>query len=430
MGQRTKQIKKRVHAAGQRHVKRVKRLAKKPLFTIPFVTFVVLLAVGVTVLVAANGGTPKFQPNNSNIVIVSHDKTQQTVPTRAKTVGELLSKLNIPLNNGDVVEPTQNTPIIGDNFRINVYRAVPVTIVDGASKTFAYSAAQTPRSIVKQAGVQVYPEDDLTLEPTNNFLTDSSIGDRLVINRATPVNVNLFGTPVMVRTHAGTVGDLLKEKGISLGNGDTVQPAASTKLTANLQVFLVRKGKQVVSEQQQIAAPQEVVEDASLSFGTTVVRQQGVPGAKVITYEVELQNGVEISRHVIQEVVTQQPVTQIVARGKAVSIPSDKQAVMALAGISPGNYAYVDYIFSHESGWGPKKGQGNPGSCPPYAPATIPSNLGYGLGQATPGTKMASFGADWKTSAVTQLKWANSYAVSRYGSWSAAYNHKVSSGWW
>jgi uncharacterized protein YabE (DUF348 family) len=430
MGSRTKQFKKRVHAAGQRHVKRVKRLAKKPLFTIPFVTFVVLLAVGVTALVATNGGTPKFQPNNSNIVIVSHDKTQQTVPTRAKTVGELLEKLNITLNSGDVVEPGKTTPIIGDNFRINVYRAVPVTVIDGATKTFTYSAAQTPRSIVKQAGVTVYPEDDLTLAPTQNFLTDSSIGDRLVINRATPVNVNLFGTPVVMRTHAQTVGDLLKEKNISLGDGDSVQPSASTTLTSDMQVFLIRKGKQVVSEQQAIAAPQQVVEDASLSFGTTVVRQQGAAGVKVVTYELDLQNGVEVARRQIQEVVTQQPVTEIIARGKAVSIPSDKQAVMALAGIGSGNYAYVDYIVSHESGWCPTKVQGQSGSCPAYAPATIPTNLGYGLGQATPGTKMATFGSDWKTSAVTQLKWANNYAVSRYGSWAAAYNHKVSAGWW
>lgn len=430
MGQRTKQFKTRVQTAGQRHVKRVKRLAKKPLFTIPFVTFVVLLAIGVTALVAANGGTPKFQPNNSNIVIVSHDKTQQTVPTRAKTVGELLNKLDIVLNSGDVVEPTKSTAIIGDNFRINVYRAVPVTVVDGNNKTFTYSAAQTPRSIVKQAGVTVYPEDDLALEPTQNFLTDSSIGDRLVINRATPVNVNLFGTPVVMRTHAQTVGDLLKEKNISLAAGDSVQPSASTKLTPDMQLFLLRKGKQVVSEQQSIAAPQQVVEDSSLSFGTTVVRQQGTPGVRVVTYEVELQNGVEVSRHQIQEVITQQPVTEVVARGKAVSIPSDKQAVMALAGIGSANYAYVDFIISHESGWCPTKVQGNPGSCPAYAPDTIPTNLGYGLGQATPGTKMASFGADWKTSAVTQLKWANNYAVSRYGSWAAAYNHKVSAGWW
>lgn len=415
MGQRTKQLKSRVHTASKRHVKRVKRLAKKPLFTIPFVTFVVLLAVGVTALVAANGGKPKFQPNNSNIVIISHDKTQQTVPTRAKTVGELLTKLNITLNKGDVVEPTQTTPIIGDNFRVNVYRAVPVTIVDGESKTFTHSAAQTPRSIVKQAGVQVYPEDDLTLEPTQNFLTDSSIGDRLVIERATPVNVNLFGTPVMVRTHAQTVGDLLKEKNISLGNGDTVQPAVTTKLTANLQVFLLRKGKQVVSEQQQIAAPQQVVEDASLSFGTTVVRQQGSPGIKVVTYQVELQNGVEVSRHVIQEVVTQQPVTEIVARGTYFDLSKSKTAVMTAAGIASSSFVYADYIIEHESHWNP---------------AAVNSQGCTGLGQACPGSKLVAACPSWRTDAVCQMKFFNDYAVRRYSTWSNAYNFKKANGWW
>jgi hypothetical protein len=116
-------------------------------------------------------------------------------------------------------------------------------------------------------------------------------------------------------------------------------------------------------------------------------------------------------------------VTQITARGKAVQIPSDKQAVMAAAGIAPGDYAYVDYIISRESGWCPTKMQGQIGYCPPYAPETLPSNLGYGLGQATPGTKMSGFGADWKTSAITQLRWASSYAKGRFGTWEAAYNY-------
>jgi len=50
--------------------------------------------------------------------------------------------------------------------------------------------------------------------------------------------------------------------------------------------------------------------------------------------------------------------------------------------------------------------------------------------QATPGTKMASAGADWLTNPVTQIRWATSYAVGRYGSWAAAYNFKTSRGWW
>lgn len=44
------------------------------------------------------------------------------------------------------------------------------------------------------------------------------------------------------------------------------------------------------------------------------------------------------------------------------------------------------------------------------------SSRAYGLGQATPGTKMAPYGSDWRTSRATQLRWMVAYAVSRYGS--------------
>ncbi|HUS26151.1 MAG TPA: ubiquitin-like domain-containing protein [Nevskiaceae bacterium] len=423
MRKRLRLLKKRSSTGGHQRARRVKRIVRHPLFTIPTATFMILLLLSVVGLITLNGGTPTFRPTDSHIVIVSHDKKEQTVPSRAATVGELLKKINVTLNDGDVVEPAADTPIVEDNFRVNVYRAVPVTVIDGTQKTFAYSAAATPRSIVKQAGVTAYPEDKLELLPTDNFLTDDSIGERVVIQRATPVNVNLYGTPVVMRTHAKTVGDLLKEKNVKLGKDDSVQPAKNTPLATNAQVFLVRKGTQIVTSEVAIDAPQQVVEDASLTFGTTAVRQQGSAGKKVITYAVQLQNGQEVSRQQIQEVVTVQPVTQVVARGKAVQIPSDKQAVMALAGISPGDYAYVDFIISRESGWCPTKLQGHPGVCPPYAPASIPAGIGYGLGQATPGSKMAPFGADWQTSAVTQLKWATSYAKARFGSWGAAYNY-------
>lgn len=410
----------------RRHVRHIKRLAKQPLFTVPFATFMVLLVLTAAGILALNHGTPTFQPSNNHLVIINHDKQQQTVPTRAQTVGQLLQKLNIRLNDGDVVEPSADTPIIGDNFRVNVYRAVPVTIVDGGHKTFTYSAAATPRSIVKQAGIAVYPEDNLVELPADNFLSESSIGERVVIDRATPVNVNLYGTPTLIRTHAKTVGQLLKEKNIHLAKDDTLQPAATTPLTANAQVFIVRKGTQIATVEQVIPAPTQTVEDDSLSFGTSAVRQQGSAGKKLITYQIQLQNGKEVGRTEIQEVVTQQPVTQIVAQGKAVQIPSDKQAVMRLAGIGSSDFAYVDYIVSRESGWCPTKLQGQYGDCPAYPPSSIPAGLGYGLGQATPGSKMAPFGGDWQTSAITQLKWANSYAVSTYGGWGAAYNHWTS----
>jgi uncharacterized protein YabE (DUF348 family) len=400
----------------------LKRVSRHPAFAIPLVTGLFLILLTVVGIVIFNGGSAKLQSTDTHIVIISHDKIEQTVPTRASTVSDVLKRFNIKVNAGDVVEPDANTEIVTDNFRINVYRAVPVTIVDNGHKTFAFSAASTPRSIVKQAGIQVYPEDKLDLVPTDNFLTEASIGERVVISRATPVNVNIYGTPVQMRSRATTVGDLLTERGLKLESKDYVQPDRSTPVTANMQIYLLRQGQKVVTEEATIDMPTEIVEDSNLTFGTTALRQQGQAGKKLITYLIEVKNGKE-ERKVIQEIVTQPVIAQITARGKAVQIPSDKQAVMAAAGIAPGDYPYVDYIVSHESGWCPTKVQGQVGYCPPYAPETVPSGLGYGLGQATPGTKMASFGADWKTSATTQLRWATSYAVGRYGSWGAAYNY-------
>ncbi|MEU6536763.1 transglycosylase SLT domain-containing protein [Streptomyces sp. NPDC047000] len=44
------------------------------------------------------------------------------------------------------------------------------------------------------------------------------------------------------------------------------------------------------------------------------------------------------------------------------------------------------------------------------------SSGAYGLVQALPGSKMASAGGNWKTSAATQIKWGLNYMNSRYGS--------------
>jgi len=431
MRKKFKSQKKRYTVAGIKHVQKLKQIVRrKPLLTIPIATFMVLLLLAMVGFLISSHGQATFRPNNSTVVVISYDKQERTIPTSAKTVGDLVQRLNITLNAGDVVEPSQDTQIAGDNFRINVYRAVPVTIVDGDQKTFTYSAAATPRSIVKQAGVTVYPEDNLNLLPTEDFLTESSVGERVVIDRATPVSVNLYGTPVTLRTHAKTIGTLLKDKNIKLAKDDQVEPAENTPLTSSTQVFVIRKGTQIQTVEQPIDMPVQTIDDDSLSFGTTAVRQQGAAGKKLITYQITLQNGKEVSRAEIQEVVAQAPVTQIVARGTHFDVNSDHGALMTAAGISKSDFPYVDYIVSRESGWCPTKLQGQYGGCPGSPPASIPSGLGYGLGQATPGGKMASAGADWQTNPITQLRWCSGYAVRTYGSWSGAYNHWVANHNW
>ncbi len=420
-------LKKNYAVQHRQKVHLFKRASRHPAVAIPVVTISILLLLTVVGIVALSGGKPQLRSTDTHVVIINHDDIEQTLPTRESTVGAILKRAGVKINHGDVVEPELATEVVSDNFRINVYRAVPVTIVDKGRKIFAYSAAKTPRSIVKQAGIEVYPEDRLDLLPAENFLVEGSIGQRLVVKRATAVNLNLYGTQLNLRTQAETVEGLLKEKNIKLSEGDTVQPAISTRLNSNGQVFVLREGIKIKFAKETIPMPRQIIEDEGLSFGTQVLRQQGTTGKRLVTYQINEKTG---ERRKIQEVIVVEAVPQIIARGKAVKIPGDKRSVMASAGVAQSDYPYVDFIMSHESGWCPTKLQGQIGYCPPYAPASIPSNLGYGIGQATPGSKMAAYGSDWKTNPVTQLKWAKSYVQGRYGTWEKAYNFWQNNHYW
>jgi hypothetical protein len=90
---------------------------------------------------------------------------------------------------------------------------------------------------------------------------------------------------------------------------------------------------------------------------------------------------------------------------------------MRAAGIAESDFSYVEAIINRESGWGVTKwNRAGSGA--------------YGLGQALPATKMAPYGADYMTNPVTQLRWANAYAVNRYGTWAKAYSFWMARHYW
>ncbi len=427
-------FKLRLIKAQRYHLRRVTKASKHP-FAVPLFVFsgLALLTLGGYFLFIPKGAQ---QGPGPLVVIINHDNVQQVVPSTEPTVGKLLNKLRIRLHQGDVVEPNLSTKINQDDFRINIYRAVPVEIVVGSKHIYTFSAATTPRAIATQAGIKLYPEDYVNTVPVNNFINQLAIGEQVIVNRATPVNLNLYGTPLVVRTHATTVGALMSEKHIVLTKQDQVMPTLNTPITANMQIFLIRNGEKLQSITQTIPMPTDIIYDNSLAFGTSAVRQQGSAGQEVITYQDKLQNGVVVGRTQIQTVITVPTVTEIIVEGTNLS---GIQGDMALAGIPPQDYQAVDYIVSHESGWCPTKWQGDIGYCPAtysqqYSPYAL---VGYGLCQSTPAIKMSytneDGGPDWATNPVTQLRWCNWYAhygSSNFDTWQGALNYWMANGNW
>lgn len=413
---------------GYQKANRVSRghLKKRP-FLVPVLGILIgFIVVGIMVL--THGGR-NLRPSSAHVVYVFDQGHRQTISTKAATVGELVNKLPLKLINEDVIEPSLNTEIVEDNFRVNVYRARPVTILDNGRRSVAVTAQKSPRIVAEAAGLSLFAEDKAAFEPGS--VREGIIGEKVVVQRATPVTLNLYGNLNTIRTHTKTVGEMLREKGVRTDTDDTFTPGVETPIAAGMIVSVVKNGIQVATVTEEIAPPIQTIQDDSLSFGATVVRQPGVAGKKIVTYQILVENGAEVSRSVLQSLVVEEPVPQIVARGKAIDINADKTQLMAAAGIAESDFPYVNFIISHESGWCWLKWQGQIGYCPTHYEElhSTSSGFGYGLCQSTPAGKMASAGADYLTNPITQLKWCSGYA-GRYGGWSGAYEFWLSHRWW
>ena len=392
------------HEGSKRHIK------ERPYIVPIFGLILGFIIVGAALL----GGSGKtLRPSDAHVVFLFDKGDRQVIDTKAATVGEMIGKLPLNLIAEDVVEPSLDTPIPEDNFRVNIYRARPVTVVDNSNKIVTLTAQKSPRVVAQNAGLALQSEDLASFD--QGSLREGVIGEKVIVSRATPISLNLYGAQLTAYTQAKTIKEFLVEKQIDLTGGESVQPEEKTPITPNLPVFVLRKDAKIVTSEAPIPPPQQVVNDPSLSFGTTVVRQKGSPGKKVITYILQADSaGKEISRQILHEVKLQDPVPQITARGSTVAVPSDKTGLMSAAGIAPGDHAYANYIISRESNW---------------RPSAANASGAYGLCQALPGSKMVSAGSDWQTNPVTQLRWCSGYA-SRYGGWAGSYNFWLNHHYW
>ncbi|MCD2441881.1 lytic transglycosylase domain-containing protein [Agromyces sp. SYSU K20354] len=100
--------------------------------------------------------------------------------------------------------------------------------------------------------------------------------------------------------------------------------------------------------------------------------------------------------------------------------PSEAQAIArdlmsAQYGWGPAQFGCLVALWNYESGWN--------------VYASNPSGA-YGIPQALPGSKMASAGADWATSARTQIVWGLGYIAGRYSTPCGAWAHVEANGWY
>ncbi len=236
---------------------------------------------------------------------------EKTIVTKARTVREVLKLAKISIDERqDVVEPGLDSEMVAEKYNVNIFRARPITIVDGNKRLKITTAEQTPALIAKAAGLEVFTEDKTTLGKSDNVVVDGA-DVVMKVERASVVNFVLYGKESVVRTHAKTVGELLKDKNITLQKDDTLSVDRSARIVPGMKIELWRNGKQTVTVEEDVKFQTEKVQDANRDLGYREVKQAGENGKKNVTYEIEMKNGVEVSRKEIASVVTKESKKQI-----------------------------------------------------------------------------------------------------------------------
>ncbi|WP_139359889.1 resuscitation-promoting factor [Mycobacterium sp. D16Q16] len=246
------------------------------------------LVAALLVVIGAGGG---YAIAAHKTLTLNVDGNAMTVTTVKSQVSEVLADYGYALSDRDDVAPAKHDSV-SDGDTIVLKRSRPLDIsVDGQGTQQVWTTANTVNDALSQ------------LSMTDTAPTAATRGSRLPLEgmslavvSAKTVQLNDGGVISTPRIAAPTVGALLEATGNPLQQFDTVDPAPSTPVTADMPITVTRIRVSKVTEQAPLAPTPQRIEDAEMNMSRSVVEDPGAPGSQDIVYSVLSVNGRETGR--------------------------------------------------------------------------------------------------------------------------------------
>ncbi len=209
--------------------------------------------------------------NHKNVTIDVNGKILKA-STVTGDVRAVLDSENVDVSDGDLVTPGLGESL-SDGSRVTVRSARQVAlVVDGQSRT-----VDTTKMTVSEL------LDELGIDNSSTTASASAIplsGMELSITSPKSFTLNdgqPDRTPARLTMSAPTVADVLSMRGAPLGKDDIVTPAANTPVTQGMHIDVTRLTTEDVTEEQQVAPTERVIEDPDMDEGTEEVIEAGRP---------------------------------------------------------------------------------------------------------------------------------------------------------
>jgi uncharacterized protein YabE (DUF348 family) len=270
----------------------------------------------------------KAYADGQHLVSVYVDGNKRVIATPASTVGKALDQIGVEVAKGDVVEPNLDTVIDQPIYNVNIYRAMPATIFDDGKKVQVLTGYQSPRQIIVAAGLSSYPEDIVSMQRVDDFNAGGTVGRQIVIDRARPVQVIIAGQVYNFRTQKETVGELLSEKGLAVGADDVMSANLDSPLSAGQRIVVNRLSQTISQGKEAIPFTVQYEYDGNQPVGYTAVKQDGRAGTKLVSFVVDLKDGAETGRRLLEEKVLEPAVVKVVVKGSKVDPVGDNALLL------------------------------------------------------------------------------------------------------
>ncbi|WP_308050678.1 ubiquitin-like domain-containing protein [Streptomyces sp. TRM72054] len=255
------------------------------------------------------GGTSAFVAEDKAVEL-NVDGEPRRLHTFADDVGELLAEEGVEVGARDVVEPAPGTEL-GSGDEIAVHYGRPVRLTLDGQRREVWTTARTVEGALRQLGVRAEGAY-LSISRSQRI---GRAGLALDVRTERSVTVMADGRARVIRTNAATVGEAVREAGITLRGQDTtsVPPDSFPRDGQTVTVLRITGGKEIREEQ----IPFEVrrIQDATVLKGTEVVERAGQPGLRRVTYSVRTVNGVREKPRRLGSEVVREPTAQIVKVG-------------------------------------------------------------------------------------------------------------------
>lgn len=190
--------------------------------------------------------------------------------------------------------------------------AKEVTVkVDDTERVLSGRVFQNVGDVLKDNGIELGDNYSVNVDTNSILLTV----DNIELKSKASGELSVDGKTLIYQTEAETVGDLLTENGIELGELDRVVPSKSTALSDGDNVKVIRIEVAELPSRQVIDYTIQTKDNPEMEVGKTKIVQVGVDGTTSQVERVLYENGVETKREIIYEEILTAPISEIVEVG-------------------------------------------------------------------------------------------------------------------